>query len=73
MKEVDLRRTATVQALVRCLVRHLQQRRQVILEQVPTRGGPISAESRRLSNELEHLDHALGSLGQAGRLDGDID
>jgi hypothetical protein len=59
----DFRRTATCQALVSILIRHLQQRREAILEQVPSCGGPISEEIRFLSNALEQVDEALTQLG----------
>jgi len=58
MTGADLRRTATVQGIVRCLVRALQQRRAAVLEQVPASGGPIAEEARPLSVELDKLDQA---------------
>lgn len=59
----DLCQTTTVQTLVNCLVRHLQKRRATILEQVPSCGGPITEETRPLSDELDQFDDALTALG----------
>lgn len=51
------------QAIVNCLVRHLQAKRTALLEQVPSCGGPISEEERPLSVQLDQVDHALIGLG----------
>jgi hypothetical protein len=59
----DLRKSATVQALLSCLVRHLQKQREAVLEQVPPSGGPVTEETRPLSIQLDQLDQALIGLG----------
>ena len=59
----QFRETATYQALVNCLVRHLQNHRDNILEKVET-CGPITDTTRPASNELDQVDHALTGLGQ---------
>ena len=51
------------QAIVNCLVRHLQAKRTALLEQVPSCGGPITEEGSSLSLELDQFDHALIGLG----------
>lgn len=63
MVTAELRRTATAQALVRYLVRHLQRKRELLLADVPARGGPVTDEMRPLSHALEQVDEALLDLG----------
>lgn len=58
------------QALVNCLVRHLQAKRSALLEQVPPCGGPITEQGRSLSVQLDQYDHALTGLGLRDTVEG---
>lgn len=58
----DFRRTATCQALVDCLVRHLQKQRAALVEQISPGGGPITEAVRPVSEQLDQFDHALSEL-----------
>ena len=61
----DFRKTATCQALVSCIVRHLQKQRAALVDQVPDEGGPITEATRPLSVQIDQLDHALSDLSLA--------
>lgn len=54
----DLRESATVQALVSVLVRHLQKKRAALLGRVDT-CGPITEVQRQDSHNLDQLDDIL--------------
>ena len=58
----DFRKTPTCQALVSCIVRHLQKQRAALVEQVPPDGGPITDATRPLSAQIDQIDHALNGL-----------
>ena len=58
----DFQQSATYQALVHCLVRHLRKRRAEVLDRVET-SGCIKESEWAESLELERLDHALTEFG----------
>ena len=61
----DFRKTATCQALVSCIVRHLQKQRSALVAQIPDEGGPITEATRPLSVQIDQIDHALSDLSPA--------
>lgn len=56
----ELRQSATVKALVNCLVRHLIKQREATLTQVEKAGERWDSQ---LSGQLDQVDHALTGLG----------
>ncbi|MBT7186119.1 hypothetical protein HN911_02150 [Candidatus Bathyarchaeota archaeon] len=59
----DIRRTQWYAALVNATIRHLQQRRVELLQQIDTTGS-ITSETRPNALALEAVDEALSTVGQ---------
>jgi hypothetical protein len=56
----DIRRTAGYRAMLACLIRHIQARREAVLDRI---GGQGRRWDLALSNELDQVDAALTEIG----------